>query len=228
MRLQKIRLSNFLSFGAEPTELDLEGLTFLIGPNGAGKTAVTQALCRMFGFDPTLRRIQRGDFHVPHNETEIPDERSFWIEADFLFPELLDDAGEHPTIPPHFGHMRLDDADGVPRVRFRLDATMELDGEIESKLEYVLDLDADGNPLNTAQVPRTERNNIQVHYLPARRDPADHIAFSANALLGRLLRAVSWDAERKKIKELTDNISDVTVYSPLDKMPIILDTPLRF
>lgn len=157
MRLQKIRLSNFQSFGVEPTELDFEDLTFLTGPNGAGKTAVTQALCRLFGFDPALKRIQRGDFHVPHDEKETLEERSFWIEADFLFPELLDDAGEHPTIPPHFGHMRLDDHDGVPRIRFRLDATLELDNEIDSKLEYVLEVDADGNPLNTAQVPRTER-----------------------------------------------------------------------
>jgi len=207
MKLQTIRISNFQCFGPEPTEIDLEDLTFLIGPNGAGKTAVLQALCRLFAFDSTLKRIQKTDFHVPPTEEDAPDERSFWIEANFLLLELLDDAGEHPTIPTHFAHMRLDDVDGIPRVRFRLEASMGLDGDIEDTLLYVHDLNTDGSPLNPAPVPRAERNNIQVHYLPARRDPADHIAFSTNALLGRLLRAVNWDSERTTIKSLTDQIS---------------------
>ncbi|HEY8037785.1 MAG TPA: AAA family ATPase [Methylobacter sp.] len=207
MKLQTIRISNFQCFGPDPTEIDLEDLTFLIGPNGAGKTAVLQALCRLFAFDSALKRIQKTDFHVPPTEEEAPDERSFWIEANFLLPELRDDDGEHPTIPTHFAHMRLDDADGIPRVRFRLNASMGLDGDIEDTLLYVLDLNTDGSPLSTAAVPRADRNNIQVHYLPARRDPADHIAFSANALLGRLLRAVNWDGERTIIKSLTDQIS---------------------
>jgi putative ATP-dependent endonuclease of OLD family len=207
MKLQTIRISNFQCFGPEPTEINLEDLTFLIGPNGAGKTAVLQALCRLFAFDSTLKRVQKTDFHVPSTEGEAPDERSFWIEADFLLPELLDDAGEHPTIPTYFAHMRLDDADGIPRVRFRLNASMGLDGDIEDTLLYVHDLNPDGSPLNPAPVPRADRNNIQVHYLPARRDPADHIAFSANALLGRLLRSINWDGERTTIKGLTDLIS---------------------
>jgi len=65
MKLKTIRLSNFQSFGEVPTELTLEDVTYLIGPNGAGKTASMQALCRLFAFDPSLRRIQRSDFHVP-------------------------------------------------------------------------------------------------------------------------------------------------------------------
>lgn len=208
MKLQCIRLSNFQCFGPEPTELNLEALTFLIGPNGSGKTAAMQALCRLFAFDPALRRIKKSDFHVPHNEEETPDERNLWVEADFLFPELQDDAGEHPTIPSHFGHMRLEEADGIPRVRFRLEASMGMDGDIDDTFRYVLDLNPDGSPLNTAPVSRPERNIIQVHYLPARRDPAEHIAFGTNALLGRLLRAVNWDAERANIKTLTEQISE--------------------
>lgn len=88
MKLHSIRLSNFQSFGAKPTELILEDITYLIGPNGSGKTAALQALCRLFAFDPSLRRIQRSDFHVPQDEREAPEERQLWIEADFLFPEL--------------------------------------------------------------------------------------------------------------------------------------------
>lgn len=213
MKLQSIRLSNFQSFGVQPTELGLDDITYLIGPNGSGKTAALQALCRLFAFDPSLRRILRSDFHVPFDEENVSEERQLWIEADFLFPELAEDE-DNSTVAPHFGHMRLDEAEGIPRVRFRLSATMGLDGDIEETLVYVLDINADGSPLNTAQVPRSERNHIHVHYLPARRDPADHIAYGANALLGRMLRAVNWDAERHVIKDLTDQISDSLAANP--------------
>lgn len=213
MKLQTIRLSSFQSFGAVPTEVALEEITYLIGPNGSGKTAALQALCRLFAFDPSLRRILRSDFHVPFNENAPPAERELWIEADFLFPELGNDE-DNSTVSPHFGHMRLDEIDGTPRVRFRLNATMGLDGDIEESLVYVLDINPDGSPLTTAQVPRSERNHISVHYLPARRDPADHIAYGANALLGRMLRAVNWDAERDAIKGLTDQISDSLASNP--------------
>lgn len=213
MELHSIRLSGFQSFGHEPTELTLNDITYLIGPNGSGKTAALQALCRLFAFDPSLRRIRRSDFHVPYDEENAPDERALWIEADFTFTELDEDE-DTATVAPHFGHMRLDSADGLPRVRYRLSATMGIDGDIEETLVYVLDLNPDGSPLTTAQVPRLERNHVQVHYLPARRDPAEHIAFGTNALLGRMLRAVNWDDEREKIKDLTDQISESLAGNP--------------
>lgn len=213
MELHSIRLSGFQSFGHEPTELTLNDITYLIGPNGAGKTAALQALCRLFAFDPSLRRIRRSDFHVPYDEEDVPDERTLWIEADFTFPELEDD-DDTSTVAPHFGHMRLDIAESLPRVRYRLTASMGIDGDIEETMVYVLDLNADGSPLTTAQVQRAERNHIQVHYLPARRDPAEHIAFGTNALLGRMLRAVNWDDEREKIKDLTDQISESQTDNP--------------
>lgn len=213
MKLNTIRLSNFQSFGNGSTELSLEDITYLIGPNGSGKTAALQALCRLFAFDPALRRIQRSDFHVPFNEEEIPEERRLIIEADFLFPELANDE-DNSTVAPHFGHMRLDEPEGVPRVRFRLEATMGESGDIEESLVYVLDVNSDGTPQNSAQVPRTDRNHIHVHYLPARRDPADHIAYGANALLGRLFRAVKWDKERDEIRGFTEQISNSLAANP--------------
>ena len=213
MELKTIRLSNFRCFGTEPTEISLDNITYLIGPNGSGKTAALQALCRMFSFDPALRKIQRSDFHVPHNEQAVPNERTLWIEADFHFPELLNDA-DNATVAPHFSHMRLDDINGIPRVRYRLTAEMGLDGDIVEKFDYVLEVDDDGEPTNPKTVPRSERNYIHVHYLPAKRDPSDHIAYGTNALLGRLLRAVNWDNERGAIKGLTDQISTSLADNP--------------
>lgn len=206
MKLQTLRLFGFQSFGAEVTELPLDDITYLIGPNGAGKTAALQALSRLFGFDPSLKRIHRSDFHVPHDEDETPDQRALWIEAEFVFPELEED-GDFTTIAPYFGHMRLLTATGPVCVRFRLEATLDSEGDIDESLVYVLEQSADGTPLTTAPVQKTERNSIQVHYLPARRDPADHIAFGANTLLGRLLRSVNWEKERSEVKEFTEDIS---------------------
>jgi len=213
LKLHCIRLSKFQSFGPEPTEITFEKITYLIGPNGSGKTAALQALCRLFAFDPSLRRIQRSDFHIPFDVENIPVERQLWIEVDFIFPELMQDQ-DNATVALHFRHMRLDESGSIPRVRYRLSATMGVDGDIEETLVYVLDLNPDGSPLSTAQVPRGERNHIHVHYLPARRDPADHIAYGANALLGRILRSVNWDNERRQVKHLTDQISDGLAANP--------------
>ena len=213
MRLQTLRLSGFQSFGEKVTELSLDDITYLIGPNGAGKTAALQALSRLFAFDPSLKRIQRSDFHVPHDEEEDPDQRFLWIEAEFVFPELEED-GDFTTIAPYFGHMRLLTAKGPACVRFRLEATLDSEGDIEESLVYVLEQLPDSSPLTTSPVQKAERNSIQVHYLPARRDPADHIAFGANTLLGRMLRSINWEKERSEVKEFTDEISKSLTSNP--------------
>ena len=132
MKLHSIKITNFQSFGEEPTEFTLEEITYLIGPNGSGKTAVLQALCRLFAFDSSLRRVKRTDFHIPQNESSPPDQRTLCIEADFIFPETAD-ADDNSTVAPFFSHMRLDGTTGLPRVRFRLTATIDFIGEKKSK-----------------------------------------------------------------------------------------------
>ena len=202
MKLHSIKITNFQSFGKEPTEFTLEEITYLIGPNGSGKTAVLQALCRLFAFDSSLRRVKRTDFHIPQNESSPPDQRTLCIEADFIFPETAD-AGDNSTVAPFFSHMRLDGVTGLPRVRFRLTATMDFIGEIEEKFEYVLTQDGK----TTKSVSRADRSLIQLHYLPAQRNPSDHIAYNTNALLGRLLRAVNWENESESVRTLTEQIN---------------------
>ena len=201
MKLNSIKITNFQSFG-EPTEFTLEEITYLIGPNGSGKTAVLQALCRLFAFDPSLRRVKRTDFHIPQNESSPPDQRTLCIEADFIFPETAYD-DDNSTVAPFFSHMRLDEVTGLPRVRFRLTATMDFIGEIEEKFECVLTRDGK----TTQSVSRADRSLIQLHYLPAQRNPSDHIAYNTNALLGRLLRAVHWKYESENVRTLTEQIN---------------------
>ncbi len=213
MKLVRLRLSNFRSFGLGPTVVELTDMTFLLGPNGAGKTAVLQALSRMFGLDPAQRRIKRSDFHVPTSEApeDAPEQRTLWVEADFEFPELEQaeaDEAALPAVPGNFAHMQLAAADGPAQVRLRLKATIDQDDEIEESFTFVISEDDDGNPSEESRVSKQDRSAIQVHYLPARRDPADHISYSANALLGRALRAADWSAEREEISTLTEQIGD--------------------
>lgn len=213
MKLVRLRLSNFRSFGAGFTEIKLDSMTFLLGPNGTGKTAVLQALARMFSLDPSQRKVRQSDFHVPADEApeKTPEERELCIEVDFEFPELVGkdpDEDDLPAVPGNFAYMQLVADHGPAKVRFRLKATIDQDYDIEESFTYVTKEDKDGNPLEESRVSKQDRNAVQIHYLPARRDPADHISYSANALLGRALRSADWSAEREQISTLTEQISD--------------------
>jgi putative ATP-dependent endonuclease of the OLD family len=213
MKLAAVRLCNFQSF-AEPTSVSLDSMTFLIGPNGAGKTAVLTGLARMFGTDPMLRHVVRSDFHVAKDAAaEDGKAASLWIEAEFTLGEAK--AGKATgAVPVFFTHMQLVDVADVPRIRIRLTAELDETGEIEQKLEYVLAADKDGNPLQLRTMPKSDRQAIHVYYLPARRNPADHVSYAAGSLLGRLLRAADWTTERKAVVDLGEQLGDALGSNP--------------
>ncbi len=165
-----------------------------------------QALTRLFGFDHSLRRVRRSDFHVPAGGTV--EEGSLWIEADFDFPELKKPKSKSAAVPSHFAHMSLKVKGGVPTVRYRLEAQLNSDGEVDDWLYYVLETDNENAPSKKSEVPKAQRNCIHVHYLPARRDPLDHISFSAGSLLGRALRATNWQTESEQVVTLTKAITE--------------------
>lgn len=210
MQITHLRIFGFQSFGPVPTTIALSGVTYVLGPNGAGKTAVLEALSRVFSPLPAQRKIRHSDFHIPAGLTgaEVyvagPE---LWIEVDLEVPESSDD-GDHPSVPPNFAHMRIATEDGVPRIRVRLTATIAPDNVIEEKLEYILESDADGVPMQRADMSRFDRANIEVHYLPARRDPAEHIAYTTASLVGRALRAADWTAERTSLDTLSKGLTD--------------------
>ncbi|WP_328851219.1 AAA family ATPase [Micromonospora globbae] len=209
MKITTLRLSNFQSFGPEATAIDLGELTYVLGPNGSGKTAVLEALSRLFSPLETQRRIRLEDFHVPIDKraSEVQSgEPALWLEVDVEFPEAGAD-GQHASVPPNFSHMAIDKADGVPRIRVRLTASLAADGVIDEKIEYVLEADDAGDPTQRAEMSRYDRRHIEVHYLPARRDPADHISYTTASLIGRILRAADWTTERRTLSDLTDQIT---------------------
>ncbi len=213
MKITTLRLRNFQSFGPEPTTIDLEELTYVLGPNGSGKTAVLEALSRLFSPLPAQRKIRVEDFHVPvdRSVSEVhATQPALWLEVDIEFPEAEDD-DPHASIPPNFSHMAIETDDGVPRVRVRLTAVLAADGEIDERIEYVLQADEDGEPLTRADMSRYERGQIEVHYLPARRDPADHISYTTASLIGRTLRAADWTSERESLTNLMTDVTEVLV-----------------
>ncbi|MCV7002225.1 AAA family ATPase [Mycolicibacterium alvei] len=209
MKITTLRVSNFQCFGPKSTDIGLAGMTYILGPNGTGKTAVLEALSRMFGPSQTQRRIRVEDFHVPIDKSPADiraDGQTLWLEVDVEFPETRDGA-QHGSVPPNFAHMAIDSAEGVPRIRVRLTATLALDGFIDEKIEYVLETDEFGNPTRRADMSRYDRGHIEVHYLPARRDPADHISYTTASLIGRCLRAADWTKERVDIGDLSAQIT---------------------
>ncbi|MFD7737746.1 AAA family ATPase [Streptomyces sp. MJM8645] len=216
MKITTLRLSNFQSFGANPTAIDLDDLTYVLGPNGSGKTTVLEALSRLFSPLEGQRKIRVEDFHVrvdqPAGEP-LAGEPTLWLEVDVEFPEASAD-GQHASVPPGFAHMAIDTADGVPRIRVRLTASLAPDGVVDEKIEYVLEADAAGEPTRRADMSRYDRGYIEVHYLPARRDPADHLSFTTASLIGRTFRAADWTTERETLSDLTGQITASLVANP--------------
>ena len=211
MQITTLRLSNFQSFGPEPTTINLGALTYVLGPNGSGKTAVLEALSRLFSPLASQRRVRVEDFHVPVDRSagEVHLEQpTLWLEVDIEFVEAGDN-DQHASIPPYFSHMAIGTEHGVPRIRVRLTAVLAADGEVDEKTEYILQADEGGEPTSSAEMSRYDRAHIEVHYLPARRDPADHISYTTASLIGRTLRAADWSSERESLTDLMTEVTDV-------------------
>ncbi|MCU1646801.1 MAG: hypothetical protein JWN03_7076 [Nocardia sp.] len=185
-------------------------MTYILGPNGSGKTAVLEGLSRLFSPLPSQRDIRVQDFHLPSGASAAEVHRAepiLWLEADIEIPEA-GTKGVHASVPPSFAHMAIDSADAVPRIRVRLTATLAADGKIDEKIEYILRVNDADEPLDRADMSRYDRANIEVYYLPARRDPSDHIAYTTASLLARTLRAADWETERETLKDLTTRITE--------------------
>lgn len=211
MKVRQLRIKGFQSFGPEPKTIDLADITYVLGPNGSGKTAVLEALARLFSPLQAQRKIRVEDFHVPldRGAGEVHSEQpTLWLEVDVEFPEAADD-DVHASVPPNFSHMAIESEEDVPCIRVRLTAELAADGEIDERIEYVLGVDAEGEPTNMAEMSRYDRAHIEVHYLPARRDPADHISYTTASLIGRTLRAADWSSQRESLTHLMAEVTDV-------------------
>lgn len=203
MKLVRLRLCNFQSFGPVPTTVEVRNVTFVLGPNGSGKTSLMVALCRLFGADRSLRRLRKGDFHC---DTDGQTASRLWLEADFEVPEAADTASQHPTVPAFFNHMQLQSSGAVPTMRIRLTATL-IDDEVEDRIQHVVFVDEHDEPVTAFDMALADRNKIHVHYLPARRDPAEQLSYAATTLMGRALRAADFGDAAEAVEGHVDEIN---------------------
>lgn len=211
MKLSALRINNFQSFGPYEAEIRFkDDITYLLGPNGSGKTAVLQALARLFSPIQSQRTVQVSDFHRPMDKINLAEqdwldtEPTLWIEAEFEAPKPTDN--HNPDVPVFFKQMSMKGSGGDrPRMVVRLTASLDGDGVVEEKIEYVRT--KNGEP-SFVTMPRTDRNKIAVYYLPARRDPSDQISYTASSMMGKILRATEWKNQRREIAEKFSEISD--------------------
>ena len=206
MKLASVTIRNFQSFGPAPQRIALDSMTFLLGPNGSGKTAALHALARMFAVDKTLRYVRSSDFHIPAATGITATDLS--IDAEFVLPEAGVAGNPAPAVPEFLTQMRLEVVGGPMTVRIRLAASLDDGGEVAETLSFVLALDADGNPTKTASVDTISRQRIQLHYLPARRNPREQISYASTSMLGNALRSANWQSETQTISEWNTNVTE--------------------
>ena len=210
MKIERILVKNFRSFGVAPTLLRFDNLTALIGANGSGKTNALLALLRLFGVTKQERDLEVVDFHVPPGgNLEDEAQRSLVIEAHLSIPEL---ATQPTTCPPVFPQMLVNAPGGAPYCRLRLSGTWTADstaeGVVEQELHWLLSADAEPKPEHVVRVAASDRAHLQVHYVPATRDPIRQLRTVSTTLLARLLRAVAWsEGMREAVAQAGDNIT---------------------
>lgn len=201
MRLIKIRIKNFRSFGEEVTDIPLENeITGIIGTNSAGKTTLLESFRKMFGISNSEKYIVKSDFHIPFGKvSEDIEESELFIEAVFKF-----DSENPSSVPEFFEHMIIEQPGSAPIMRVRLTSQwnfnpLNAEGDIETKLVYLKCLE--NEPVteeNTFTFPRHKRSLIQSFYVPAIRKPSEQIKFISGSILFRLFQTISWTDEIKR------------------------------
>lgn len=217
MYLERVTLTNFQCFGPEAHTITFDQqLTALLGANATGKTAACQALLRLFSVVAEQRQVRVEDFHVPDSETTPATIRTMRIDAVFAFPELADPSADAAsTVPEFFAQMAAFDGQSL-KLRIVLDARWTAEGPVQGTIEdtrrVVFNFDDDYGG-GWAQLRSSDRNRIQMVYVPATRDGARHVT---SFLRGRLWRAGVWSDEFRDetlaaAATLTDRFKDEAV-----------------
>lgn len=201
MIIKELILKNFRCFGPDEETIEFDNLTTIIGANSSGKSAILGALLKLFGRNGEERDLKRSDFHVPMGKKpdEI-DENSLFIEAIISFPELVTDkTAAEKTVPSLFQRMVVDDVDGDPYIRIRLDAcwkrTNTPDGDIDWNISFITisreeeeDPEKNRSPAKVSDI----RSNIQMIYVPAIREPSHQLKNASGTILWRILNGINW------------------------------------
>ena len=216
MKLIKIKLYNYRSFGEKEQVIKLNDLTALIGNNSAGKTSALVALNTIFSENSKDRNLERSDFYLPKGVApEEFEAQNLYIEAVFSFNEIKD--AEVPTtyaIPTFFDSFVVDAPGETPYLRIRLEATWQkgptVEGSIESKVYYITcsegETISDDKKRNAS---RHDLNNIRMVYVPAVRNPSQQLKNASGSMMHQIINSINWkDSTKSNVKELIKNLND--------------------
>lgn len=213
MKLTKLKIKNYRSFGAEEQIIPIEDLTAFVGNNSTGKTAALSALNTIFSANGNDRILQRSDFHVPSDILPEDQERqSLSVEAVFEFETLDDPDNPDPSIPIFFQHLVVSEPGGNPYLRIRLSATWEktntVEGSIDSQIQYIICPESiEDSEDCRVKAARRELDKIRVIYIPAVRDPSKQLKNTSGTMLYQVMNSINWSEStlqgvKEKIREL--------------------------
>ncbi|MCG3726962.1 ATP-dependent nuclease [Vibrio cincinnatiensis] len=216
MKLSKLYISGYKSiskYHPQTIEFD-DNVTVFIGHNGTGKSTALEALNKIFATDHSLRGIVPSDFFLSaEDDKSIP--RELVIEAWFTFGNT-DGSIDIPTL---VNGLTATSTNGEIIFRVRLEATLSFDynplGDVDEKV-WIIDGDmSDPEDGSKHRLSAVQRNGIQVHYVPANRDPLVQLKYSSKAVLGRLLRAIKWqEGEQTQFEAQAQELNKLAVGNP--------------
>ena len=215
MKLSKLKLHNYRCFGNDEQIIKINDITSFIGNNSSGKTAALLALNCLFSDNSADRVLKRSDFHLPKDtKPEEMDSQELYIEAVFVFDELENGEEGASSIPTFFRSLVVDNPDGTPYLRIRLEATWEksnnVEGAIESKIYYITC--PEGEEITEeckTTAPRKDLDRIRVIYVPAVRDPSKQLKNASGTMMHQIMNSINWSSTTQekvkvKIQELND------------------------
>ena len=209
MKLFKMIVSNYRCFGKEPTVIEFDDLTGFVGHNSSGKTALITALLKLFGDKTSDRLVERTDFYIPVSQCpESVIKNELFIEVYFTFKKSLE-SDSSIDIPTFFNHFVVDEPQGSPYLRIRLDATWEKstnpEGIIESHIHYVTTGSLQIKESDLQEAKRQDLERIKMIYIPAIRQPNEQLKNVSGSIMYRLLNSIKWSDESKnKIQQRTE------------------------
>ena len=216
MLLKKLVVSGYKSISTshpQTIEFDPE-LTVFIGHNGTGKSATLEALNKLFSIDHSLRGVVPSDFNLPEGVAPGTS-RSLTIDAWFSLTNI----DNNPSVPSLINGLTASSSTGEVIFRVRLEASLSFDynplGDVDEKT-WVIDGDME-EPEDDKKhrLSASQRNAIQVNYVPANRDPLVQLKYSSKAILGRLLKAIKWsENEQQSFEEQAQQLNQLASDNP--------------
>lgn len=213
MKLSKIKLCNYRCFGSSEQVINIDDITSFIGNNSSGKTAALLALNCMFSDNSADRVLKRSDFHLPKDMR--PDEmesQDLYIETVFTFDELEDGVDGSTSVPAFFKSLVVDNPDGMPYLRIRLEAIWEkssnIEGAIESMIYYITCPESVPITDEYRVSPfRRDLDRIRVIYVPAVRDPSKQLKNVSGTMMHQIMNSINWSqSTQEKVKTKIQDI----------------------